>query len=199
MILAIAAAFVAGSIATGTIAYAGEDDDDGGNAIVDALNQIAIAIQGIDPTVNVDPTPITVNAPQGPKGDKGDQGPQGIPGLPGAEGTMGVQGESMTQVKNFGSSDGGFAETFTSTGPAIYRLCATNSDQTLPDAVFLQDQGSFLFAAMTVDETTGGRNCVEMAFEPNARVFVKAFQQDGSTNAMLAIQTTTSAIITQEP
>jgi len=30
MILAIAAAFVAGSIATGTIAYGGGDDDDGG-------------------------------------------------------------------------------------------------------------------------------------------------------------------------
>jgi len=85
----VAIAFVAGSILTGTMAYAGDDDDDGGNAIVDALNQIAIAIQGIDPTVNVDPTPVnvnvdptpvTINAPQGDKGDQGDTGPAGPAG-----------------------------------------------------------------------------------------------------------------------
>ena len=117
MILAIAAAFVAGSIGTGTIAYAGDDDDDGGNAIVDALNQIAIAIQGIDPTVNVDPTPVnvnvdptpvtlnvdptpvtlnvdptpvTINAPQGDKGDKGDKGDTGAKGDKGDKGDPGT-------------------------------------------------------------------------------------------------------------
>jgi len=99
----VAIAFVAGSILTGTMAYAGGDDDDGGNAIVDALNQIAIAIQGIDPTVNVDPTPVNVNVDvppaevqvvglEGPTGPQGLQGEQGIPGLPGADGATGPAG-----------------------------------------------------------------------------------------------------------
>lgn len=94
----VAIAFVAGTIMTGTMAYAAQGGQ-GDNLIVDALNNIADAINGINPNVNVNPTPVeitnevvgpsdltadvtipdgavqlTVNAPQGPKGDKGDKG-----------------------------------------------------------------------------------------------------------------------------
>jgi len=54
MILAIAAAFVAGSIGTGTIAFAGDDDDDDDDGqnifgiIIQKLDQIIAAIGGID-------------------------------------------------------------------------------------------------------------------------------------------------------
>ena len=88
LILAIVAAFVAGSITTGSMAYAAAGGT-GDNLIVDALNRIATAISGINPNVNVsptpvnvnvDPTPITINAPQGVKGDKGDKGDKGEQG-----------------------------------------------------------------------------------------------------------------------
>ena len=141
----VAIAFVAGSILTGTMAYAGGGDDNGGNAIVDALNQIAIAIQGIDPTVNVDPTPvnvnvdptpITVNAPQGPQGE---QGPQGIPDLPGAEGAMGPQGESFTQVVN----------TFINSGfQTTDRVeCTSTADFLVYVVLFVQANGDYGFAS----------------------------------------------------
>jgi len=98
----VALAFVAGSITTGSMAYAAAGGT-GDNLIVDALNRIATAISGINPNVtveptavnvNVDPTPITINAPAGPqgiqgeKGDKGDIGPQGPAGDDGVSGTM---------------------------------------------------------------------------------------------------------------
>lgn len=75
----IAVAFLAGTITTGTMANAAQGGE-GNNLIVDALNDISAAIMGIpDPTVtvNVEPTPITVNAPQGPQGEQGIQGEQG--------------------------------------------------------------------------------------------------------------------------
>ena len=90
MILAIVAAFVVGSIMTGTMASA-QKGGAGDNLIADALNSITAAIMGIpDPTVNVNPTPITINAPQGDKGDKGDQGIQGEQGIPGPKGPTGT-------------------------------------------------------------------------------------------------------------
>jgi len=108
MVLVIAAAFVAGSIGTGTISYA-QQGGQGTNLIVDALNNIVSAISGIDPdvTVNVPPAEVQIvgvegpEGPQGPtgigcsivgtfvkcgdlgsdvQGPQGDQGPQGSPG-----------------------------------------------------------------------------------------------------------------------
>ena len=55
----VAIAFVVGSIMTGTMVDAAGDGK--GNSIVDALNNIATAIKGINPTVNVSPTPINVS------------------------------------------------------------------------------------------------------------------------------------------
>jgi len=98
MIGLVALAFVAGSILTGTMASA-EKGGVGDNLIVDALNNIATAITGIEPnvtvdstpvTVNVDPTPITINAPQGEKGDKGDTGAKGDKGDTGDFSTLNV-------------------------------------------------------------------------------------------------------------
>jgi len=84
-ILAITVAFVAGSIISGVIAFADKDDGKG-NLIVNAINALTDAIQGIETTVNVDttpitvnvePTPIIINAQQGPTGPSGPQGPPG--------------------------------------------------------------------------------------------------------------------------
>ena len=117
MMLAIAIAFVAGSIGTGTVSYA-QQGGQGNSLIVDALNNIVSAISGIDPdvTVNVPPAEVQIvgiEGPQGPQGvgcsivgtfvkcgDLGSdvQGPQGIQGLPGAAGEMGPSGESFTQI-----------------------------------------------------------------------------------------------------
>jgi len=69
----VAISFVAGTIMTGTMTYGAK----GGDPIVDALNSITNAIKGINPTVNVNPTPITINAPQGPPGGQGIQGNPG--------------------------------------------------------------------------------------------------------------------------
>jgi len=60
LVLAVVGAFVFGSIATGTMTYAAPGGS-GDMLIVEAINALTIAVQGINPTVNVDPTPITVN------------------------------------------------------------------------------------------------------------------------------------------
>ena len=132
-------------------------------------------------------------------GVTGIAGPQGIPGLPGAEGSMGPQGESMTQVKHFGSQNTHFLEFFTSTGPAIYQLCAHNRNLTTPDSISLLDTTRQLAYEIRFDETNNGQACLEMTFEPNTRVRVIASQFDGQTETFLSIRTTTSAVITQEP
>jgi len=122
IIMAIVAAFVTGTLVSGGIAMADGDaitkltkecskdpkKDDKIKAHCELLNLVGglqTQIDDIEPSsgdtvieVNVDPTPITINAPQGDKGDTGEQGIQGIPGLPGAHGEMGVQGESFTNI-----------------------------------------------------------------------------------------------------
>ena len=60
LVLAIATAFVAGTMTSGSDAFA-KDDDKKGNPIVRAINALTEAVQGIDPTVNIDPTPVNVN------------------------------------------------------------------------------------------------------------------------------------------
>ena len=89
--IAIVVAFVVGSIVTGTTALAAPPEE---KALVLAiqvgLQAIVDAINGVNPTVNVDPTPITVNAPQGEKGDKGDKGATGDTGAKGDTGADGV-------------------------------------------------------------------------------------------------------------
>jgi hypothetical protein len=80
----VAISFVAGSIMTGTMAEGAKAAD----PIVTALNSIAAAISGIQPNVNVNPTPVTINAPQGIQGITGvtgATGPQGITGEPGGD------------------------------------------------------------------------------------------------------------------
>jgi len=114
MILAITAAFVAGSIATGTLAFAGGDDDD--NLIIDALNNIAAAISGIEPNVTVD-TPITVEVPAdsiqvdvvGLQGPDGEQGPDGDKGETGDKGPTGDAGPaSISGYERVNNSEVGF-------------------------------------------------------------------------------------------
>ena len=100
MIGLVAIAFVAGSIMTGTMASA-QKGGVGDNLIVDALNSIATAISGIEPTVNVDPTPITVNAPQGEQGIQGEQGTQGEQGPAGTIKTYFVRETTDGNVQTF--------------------------------------------------------------------------------------------------
>jgi len=79
--LVIATVFVIGVLSANPVVYgAGQGD----SLIVEALNQITSAIQGIEPTVTVD-QPITINAPQGEQGPAGAQG---------ATGPQGPQGEA---------------------------------------------------------------------------------------------------------
>ena len=74
--IAIAGAFLIGVLSANPVVYgAGQGD----NLIVEALNQITSAMQGIEPTVTVD-QPITINAPQGEQGPQGETGPQGPAG-----------------------------------------------------------------------------------------------------------------------
>jgi len=74
--IAIVGAFVIGILSANPVVYgAGQGD----SLIVEALNQITSAIQGIEPTVTVD-QPITINAPQGEQGPQGETGPQGPAG-----------------------------------------------------------------------------------------------------------------------
>jgi len=99
MILAIAAAFVAGSIATGTIAFAGEDDDGGG---VRAHNHFELQSQIDDLDVQVDLIEL-IPGPQGPEGDdgtpgaEGPQGPKGDTGNTGSQGPKGDTGNTGSQ------------------------------------------------------------------------------------------------------
>ncbi len=65
LVLAVVGAFVLGSIATGTVTYAAPGGS-GDSLIVEAINALTTAVQGIEPTVNVDPTPITVNVDSEP-------------------------------------------------------------------------------------------------------------------------------------
>jgi len=58
LVLAIAATFVAGTLVSGAGAFGDKDD---GNPIVSAINALTEAVQGINPTVNVDPTPVILN------------------------------------------------------------------------------------------------------------------------------------------
>jgi len=74
--IAIAGAFVIGVLFANPVVYGAGTGD---NLIVDALNQITSAIQGIEPTVTVD-QPITINAPQGEQGPQGATGPAGETG-----------------------------------------------------------------------------------------------------------------------
>ena len=151
LILAIVAAFVVGSITTTTMASA-QGNAQGDNLIVDALNSIAAAISGIEPnvnvdptpitnTINVDPTPITVNAPQGPQGE---QGPQGIPGLPGAEGSMGPQGESFTQIKTAGySTKSEFTDRV---------VCISDADFLVYVTLFLEPNAAYFYNGATFSD-----------------------------------------------
>lgn len=84
----VAVAFVAGSLVTGSVAFA--DDDKKGNPIVNALNNIANAINGIEPSVEVNPT---VNVPPAEVQVVGVEGPSGPPGPQGPQGEVGAKGE----------------------------------------------------------------------------------------------------------
>ena len=80
MILAIAAAFVAGSIATGTIVFA-DDDDDGGSLLCDAGKAMTGILFDDD-----DITGILCGAQlQGPEGPPGADGADGAPGADGTD------------------------------------------------------------------------------------------------------------------
>jgi len=89
MILAIAVAFVAGSIGTGTVAFAGSDDDE--------LSQLACevgkAMTGILFEDDDEITDILCGAQlQGPPGPPGNDGMDGAQGPPGNDGMDGAQG-----------------------------------------------------------------------------------------------------------
>jgi len=89
MILAIAAAFVAGSIATGTMTFAGVDDDDGGG--VGAHSHFELQSQIDDLDVQVDLIEL-IPGPQGPEGDDGTPGADGTNGAKGDKGDQGATG-----------------------------------------------------------------------------------------------------------
>ena len=91
--LAIAiAAFVVGTIVSGTVAYA-QNNGQGDGPIIGALNGIAQAISDINPNVNVDPTPVNVQV----IAEQGEQGPQGE-GCS-IEGTIVTCGETSSDVQ----------------------------------------------------------------------------------------------------
>ena len=60
LVLAIAAAFVAGTLISGS-AFADHKKGDPFTHIVESIDALVLAIQGIESTVNVDPTPVIVN------------------------------------------------------------------------------------------------------------------------------------------
>ena len=93
MAIAIAGAFVIGILFTNPVVYGAGTGD---NLIVEALNQITSAIQGIEPTVTVD-QPITINAPQGEQGPQGETGSQGEQGEQGETGPSGTELYTKTQ------------------------------------------------------------------------------------------------------
>jgi len=74
--IAVAAAFVAGTIATATPVYAPPNEDDD-NGLVDAVNRIADILDMLE----------QIAGPQGEQGDQGEQGEQGDPGS--ASGVLG--------------------------------------------------------------------------------------------------------------
>jgi len=81
-VLAVVVAFVAGSIITGTLAFADPDDDEKNpfKKIVNQLKKIVKAIEGID----------TITGDQGIQGEQGDQGIQGEQGETGLTGSIQV-------------------------------------------------------------------------------------------------------------
>ena len=99
MILAIAAAFVAGSIATGTIAFAGDD----GDGRVGAHSHFELQSQIDDLDVQVDLIEL-IPGPQGPEGDDGPPGPAGDDGADGDDGAQGPAGGFLTTYANNGPS-----------------------------------------------------------------------------------------------
>jgi len=97
------------------------EDKNKGNSdyfgIVSALQAIANAISGINPTVNVNPTPVTVNVNPTPitiNAPQGEKGIQGVKGDKGDKGDTGSQGPGLlTYVKSsFGTTDGSTALLF---------------------------------------------------------------------------------------
>lgn len=121
--MAIVVAFVAGTLVSGGIALADGDaitkltkecskdpkSDDKIKAHCELLN-LVVGLQGqidileVPPAevivnidgINVPPTPITINAPQGEKGEQGDPGTNGINGAKGNKGDKGDTGSSPT-------------------------------------------------------------------------------------------------------
>jgi len=97
MILAIAAAFVVGSIGTGTIAYAGDDDDDEG-VLQTLLCPAGKALTGIvsgggDDDDGGGILDLICNAQiEGPQGPPGADGNDGAPGADGNDGAPGADG-----------------------------------------------------------------------------------------------------------
>lgn len=86
----VASAFVAGTMTTGTVAYAAAGGQ-GTDAIVEALNNIAAAITGVEPDVTIPEDAIQVDV-VGVQGPTGEQGPPGEQGLPGEQGPQGLPG-----------------------------------------------------------------------------------------------------------
>jgi len=80
IILAIAAAFVVGTILSTTVAYAQRDGGDN-NPLTKAIDDLTTAIMNLDLSVTIPEDSITVQGVQGPEGDKGETGDQGPPGL----------------------------------------------------------------------------------------------------------------------
>ena len=82
LVLAVIGAFVLGSIVTGTLAFAGNDDSEGNpfKKIVKELKKISKAIEGIG----------TIQGEQGPEGPQGPQGEQGPVGPEGPTGVMNI-------------------------------------------------------------------------------------------------------------
>ena len=87
-------AFIVGSITTGTMTSA-QKDGQGGNLIIDALNNIADAINGITPTQTV--TVQSLEGPEGPAGPQGEQGPEGPAGSSGPEEPISIANNFMTR------------------------------------------------------------------------------------------------------
>jgi len=91
--LAIALAFVAGSIVTGTLAFADKDDKNPFKHIAQQLENISKAIEGIG----------TIKGDQGEQGPLGPQGEQGEQGETGPSGSMTVYEVSGIAVISAGT------------------------------------------------------------------------------------------------
>ena len=98
LILVIAAAFVAGTITTGTLAYAsGDKNGKPFEAIWDAIHNLEIGLAEIELTPGP-PGPAGANGTDGAIGPQGLQGIQGINGTTGATGPQGEQGPAGQEV-----------------------------------------------------------------------------------------------------